>query len=102
MEGGSGMGPTLVMASEMEGYTLTDIGTFLAFQGDIELVPLVDRGDALLNVYSVIAVVSSANSDKALAMVEFLTSPEIQDLIGEYGADVYGGQLFTPCAGEDI
>lgn len=102
VEGGSGMGPTLVMASEMEGYTLTDIGTFLAYQGDVELVPLVDRGDALLNVYSVMAVVSSANSDMALAMVEFLTSPEIQDLIGEYGVEAYGGQLFTPCAGEDI
>ncbi len=96
------MGPTLVMASEMQGYTLTDIGTFLAYQGDVELVPLVERGDALLNVYSVIAVQSSGSGDMALAMVEFLTSPEIQELIGEYGVEAYGRQLFTPCAGEDL
>lgn len=102
VEGGSGMGPTLVMASEMQGYTLTDIGTFLAYQGDVELVPLVDRGDALLNVYSVIAVQSSGNGDMALAMVQFLTSTEIQELIGGYGVEAYGRQLFTPCAGEDL
>jgi len=34
-------------------------------------------------------------------MVAFLTSPEIQELIGNYGVDEYGMQLFTPCAGNE-
>ena len=55
VQGGKGMGPTLLMASEMEGYTLTDMGTFLSYKGDIDLVPIVDEGSILLNVYSVIA-----------------------------------------------
>jgi len=102
IEGGSGMGPTLVMADEMQAYTLSDIGTFLSYQGDLSLVPVVDEGDVLLNVYSVIAVSSARDPETASAMVEFLTSDEVQTLIGEYGVEVYGRQLFTPCAGEDL
>lgn len=34
---GQGMGPTLNMASEMQGYTLTDRGTWLAYQNKVEL-----------------------------------------------------------------
>ena len=56
VEAGSGMGPTLNMANEMEGYTLTDMGTFLAFKSDLGLIPIVDEGGILLNVYSAIAV----------------------------------------------
>lgn len=102
VEGGSGMGPTLVMADEMQAYTLSDIGTFLAYQGDLSLVPVVDEGDVLLNVYSVIAVNSARDPEMAAAMVQFLTSEEVQTLIGEYGVEAYGRQLFTPCAGEDL
>jgi len=102
VEGGSGMGPTLVMASEMQAYTLSDIGTFLAYQGDLDLIPVVDEGDVLLNVYSVIAVQSSGNPEMAAALVDFLVSDEVQNLIGEYGVEAYGRQLFTPCAGEDL
>ena len=102
VEGGSGMGPTLVMANEMQGYTLSDIGTYLAYQGDLELVPVVDQGDALLNVYSVLQVEASRNPELSFALVEFLTSPEVQQLIGDYGVEAYGMQLFTPCAGEAL
>ena len=100
VEGGSGMGPTLVMANEMQAYTLSDIGTFLAYQGDLDLVPVVDQGDALLNVYSVLAVATARDGEMAQNLVDFLTSEEVQTLIGDYGVEVYGRQLFTPCAGE--
>jgi len=56
IETGTGMGQTLMMASEKEAYTLTDMGTYLAYKGKLELVPIVDKGDILLNVYSAIAV----------------------------------------------
>ena len=102
IEAGSGMGPILVMANEMRAYTLSDIGTFLAYRGDLDLVPLVDEGDILLNVYSVIAVTSTKKPEMAQNMVEFLTSEEIQELIGEYGVAEYGRQLFTPCAGQNL
>lgn len=102
VEGGSGMGPTLVMANEMQGYTLSDIGTYLSYQGDLDLIPIVDQGDALLNVYSVLQVGASRNPELSAALVEFLTSAEVQQLIGDYGVEAYGMQLFSPCAGQDI
>ena len=105
IEGGTGMGPTLMLASEKEAYTLTDLGTFLAYKGKLELVPIVDKGDILLNVYSAIAVnpekVAVKNIDMANRLISFLTSPEIQELIGNYGVDEYRMQLFTPCAGAE-
>lgn len=105
IEAGRGMGPTLLMASEKQGYTLTDMGTFLSYKGQTSLVPIVDRGSILLNVYSVIAgnpeKNPSINAQMANNMVGFLTSPEIQELIGKYGAKEYGMQLFTPCAGAE-
>ena len=102
IEAGSGMGPTLVMANEKSAYTLSDIGTFLSYQGDLDLVPVVDEGDVLLNVYSVLVTTSTKYPEMSNNLVEFLTSDEIQDLIGEYGIEEYGRQLFTPCAGEDL
>ena len=105
VEAARGMGPTLLMANEMQGYTLTDIGTFLAYQGELELVPLVEEGAILLNVYSAIAIDPAMHPDTDITMannlIAFLTSPEGQQLIGEYGVAEYGRPLFFPCAGAE-
>jgi len=61
IEAGTGMGATLEMADEMMAYTLTDKGTFLAYQGDLDLVPLVEEGDIMLNVYTVIICMNGVN-----------------------------------------
>jgi tungstate transport system substrate-binding protein len=105
VEAGRGMGPTLLMASEKQAYTLSDMGTYLSYQGQVDLVPIVDQGSILLNVYSVIAgnpeTNPSINAEMAVNMVDFLTSPEIQELIGDYGVEEYGLSLFVPCAGAE-
>ncbi|MAF85746.1 MAG: tungsten ABC transporter substrate-binding protein [Dehalococcoidales bacterium] len=105
IETGRGMGPTLLMASEKQAYTLSDIGTFLSYKGKIELTTIVDKGDILLNVYSAIAINPErhpkANIEMASNLIDFLTSPEIQKLIGGYGVEEYGRQLFIPCAGAE-
>ena len=105
IEAGTGMGPTLMMASEKEAYTLTDVGTYLSYEGKLELLPIVDKGDMLLNVYSAIAVnpekVKVTKLEMSNNLIGFLTSPEIQKLIGDYGVKEYGMQLFTPCAGAE-
>jgi tungstate transport system substrate-binding protein len=65
----------------------------------------VDRGDILLNVYSAIACDPGQNPKVNLEMadnlIDFLTSPEIQELIGDYGVEEYGMTLFNPCAGAE-
>ena len=47
-------------------------------------------------------ITSTENEDIANKMVEFLTSDEIQTLIGEYGVKEHGRQLFMPAAGKDL
>lgn len=105
IEAGRGMGPTLLMAGEKQGYTISDIGTFLAYKGRLALAPLVESGGILLNVYSVIAVDPArnprVNAARAQDLVTFLTSPEVQGLIGEYGVTEYGQPLFTPWPGAE-
>jgi len=96
IEAGSGMGATLVMANEEIAYTLTDKGTYLAYQGDLDLVSLVDAGDILLNVYSVIICKNGSNPEMAQNLVDFLRAPEIQALIAGFGVPEYGGPLFYP------
>jgi len=105
VEAGKGMGPTLQMAAEMEAYTLSDIGTFLAYKAETGLVTIVDSGSILLNVYSFIAInpdkVEGADAEKAQILVDFLVSDEIQQFIEDYGKADYGTSLFTPCAGNE-
>lgn len=105
VEAGRGMGPTLIMAGELGGYTLSDIGTFLAFKAETGLVSIVDTGSIMLNVYSVIPVnpetITTVNADMAQNLVDFMVSDEVQKLIGEYGVNDYGQALFTPCAGNE-
>ena len=109
MEAGQGMGPTLLMASEKKAYTLTDIGTFLAYKGKLNLVPIVETAagkvSILLNVYSVIAVnpqkFPNVNIKMAQNLVDFFISPEGQSLVGSYGVKDYGKSLFIPCAGNE-
>jgi len=96
IEAGSGMGATLIMANEKIAYTLTDKGTFLAYQGDLDLASLVDTGDILLNVYSVIICKNGVNPEMAQNLVAFLRAPEIQALIAGFGVPDYGEPLFYP------
>ena len=110
METGSGMGNTLKTANELNarvlnGYTLADIGTFLAYSSaEPSLVPniveLVTKGSELLNVYSAIAVNATrqpeANFEDAVTFVKYLMSEEGQQLIEEYGVSDYGKNLFYP------
>lgn len=106
IEAGTGMGPILMMTSEKQAYTLTDIGTYLAYKGKLALVPVIDKGEILLNVYSAIAVnpekVPGVKIDMANNLINFLVSPEIQELIGNYGVKKYGSPLFTPYIGSEL
>jgi tungstate transport system substrate-binding protein len=100
IEAGRGMGETLQLASEKQAYTLTDEGTYLAYKGNLALVPVIEEGDILLNVYSVITVYTPTQPAGKIAMANnfsnFLTSLEIQAAIGEFGKEKYGKNLFSP------
>jgi len=103
---GTGMGATLNIASEKQGYTLTDRATYLAQKDRLDL-DIVREGDAvLLNIYHVMQVnpakFEKVNADGAKAFVEYMISPETQEKIGEFGVDKYGQSLFVPDAGKTM
>ncbi len=104
-ETGSGMGKTLITTNELEAYTLTDIGTFLAYsEGTSNSVPnlkiLVSQEAELINVYSVIAANKTMNRnvnfEAATTFTKFLVSREGQQIIQNYGFSTYGQALFYP------
>jgi len=103
IESGQGMGLTLGVADERNAYTLTDRGTFLAYQKRLRL-PILLQGDRpLLNVYSVMEV-NPANGPKVnaaggKAFADFMVAPETQGVIKTFGVDKYGQPLFVPVAG---
>jgi tungstate transport system substrate-binding protein len=103
VEAGSGMGATLVMANEKEAYTLSDIGTFLAYKGDLTLVPVVSKGDILLNVYSAMLINpekhTGVDTELGKKWINFLTSDEAQQEIASFGVVEYGEPLFFPAKG---
>jgi len=100
VESGTGMGATLNIANEKDAYTLSDIGTFLAYQGNLTLVPLVTEGDDLLNVYSAMIVnpakFPDTNVELSKEWINWLISPDTQNLIANYGVEQYGQPLFYP------
>lgn len=99
-ETGSGMGATIRMAIEANGYTLTDRATWIAF-GDKRDHKVVVSGDPeLFNQYGVIAAnpetFPHANAAGAQAFIDWLTGTHGQESIAEY--TVQGQQLFFPNA----
>jgi tungstate transport system substrate-binding protein len=100
IESGKGMGETLQMASEKGAYTITDEGTFLAYAGKLNIVPVISQGASLLNLYSVITVYNEKQPVEKITMannfINFLISPDTMADIGNYGKEKYGKGLFTP------
>ncbi|MFZ5592373.1 MAG: substrate-binding domain-containing protein [Bacillota bacterium] len=104
-ETGSGMGQTLNVASEKQGYVLTDRATFLAQRQNLKLEILYQGDKGLLNIYHVMQVnpekFSKVNAAGAKAFVDYLVSPETQKIIAEFGQDKYGEPLFFADAGKE-
>jgi tungstate transport system substrate-binding protein len=102
VEASSGMGGTLHVANEFDAYALADMGTYLKYYKDriITLESLVTQGEELLNVYSAIAGNSTKhlniNFDDTITFIKFLISIEGQEIIANFGRDIYGQSLFYP------
>ncbi|MBW8637380.1 substrate-binding domain-containing protein [Hoeflea sp. WL0058] len=99
-ETGSGMGATLNATIGMDGYTMTDRATWIAFGNKADHEILVEGDKALFNQYGVILVDSEkcprVKSDLGQAFVDWMLSDEGQKAIASYRLD--GKQLFFPNA----
>ncbi|MGF1686857.1 substrate-binding domain-containing protein [Photobacterium japonica] len=94
---GQGMGPTLNMASELQGYTITDRGTWLAYQNKLDLKVVLQGDPRLFNPYQVILVNPSRypdiNYQGAKSFSDWLVNTKAQTLINNYKR--HGEQLFV-------
>ena len=104
IESGQGMGATLGIANDRQAYTITDRGTYLAFQKRVALPILVEKDKPLLNIYSVMEINPAngarVNTAGGRAFVDFMLSPEVQAVIKTFGVNTYGQPLFVPIAGK--
>ncbi len=99
---GSGMGDTLRVASESQGYTLADRGTYLSLKDDLSLDILFEGDTGLFNQYHAMEVNPEkwpeVNNAGAKAFVDFCISEDAQEFLNDFGVEKYGGQLFFPDA----
>jgi tungstate transport system substrate-binding protein len=102
VEAGRGMGPTLLMANEMQSYVLADISTFMAYnkKSNLTIVPIVEQDALFLNVYAAIAInpekYPKTKIDIANEFINWLIGPEVQEIMATYGEAEYGRSLFNP------
>ena len=95
---GQGMGATLTQAAELQGYTLSDKGTFLSNDAKNSLKILLGESDDMKNTYSMIAISPEkwpdTNIEGANAFIEWMTGDKASELIAKYGEEEYGEPLF--------
>jgi tungstate transport system substrate-binding protein len=99
---GQGMGATLQVAAQKAGYTLSDRATYLSQPDGLSI--LVEGDPGLLNVYHVIEMTTKAGDrvqpEAGAAFADWITSPAVQQRIGDFGRQKYGQPLFVPDAGK--
>ena len=97
---GSGMGPTLNTAAAMDGYTLSDRGTWLSFKNKQKLRIAVQGDRRLFNQYGVMLVNPARHPEVkqqfGRQFIDWLVSPAGQQSIADYR--INGEQLFFPDA----
>jgi tungstate transport system substrate-binding protein len=97
-EAGQGMGETLNTAAAMDGYSLTDRGTWLSFKNRQNLKIVVEGDPKLFNQYGIMLVNPAQHphvkKEDGMAFINWLTSPDGQQVIADYKID--GKQLFFP------
>ncbi len=99
-EAGQGMGKVLQISGELGGYTLTDRGTWLAFEKNSPLQIMVEGDGRLFNPYGIIAInpekYPDANYDGAMKLINWMTSKSAQLLIKNF--TIANKTLFIPMA----
>ena len=97
-EAGQGMGKVLQIAGELQAYTLTDRGTWLAYLNKVPLVIVAEGDKRLFNAYGIIAAnpekYPDTNHSGAMALIDWITSATAQQMIGDFTINTQ--RLFVP------
>lgn len=97
---GLGMGRTLQIADQMNAYTMSDRGTWLALRDRLQIRLLFEADPPLPNPYGIIAInparYAEVNYAGARKLIEWITSPAAQRAIADFR--IGGRSLFDPAA----
>jgi tungstate transport system substrate-binding protein len=97
-ESGQGMGYTLRIAEEEGAYALTDRAIYIVLDEALDLEVMVEGDASLMNVYSVIVsnpvAFPDINIQGARDFERFMFEAGTQELVREFGLDLYGRHLF--------
>jgi len=95
VETGQGMGFTLQVADQRDGFTLTEHGAFLAASERLTITPvLLSDQDGLDNPYRVL--IDSASPDEARRFADWLTSPAGSAAVLRVNERLFGSVVYRP------
>lgn len=100
----AGTDATLVIANKKRGYTIAHYPSFIQQQETLDLVIMVDGNidNKLVTAYDVMAANPQKYPDAqyvdAMTFIGFLTSPKIQEYIGNFGQKKFKRQINFPLA----
>jgi tungstate transport system substrate-binding protein len=95
------MTATLKRANQEKGYFMVDSSTWVAEKKDVPNLKILFKGDKLLvNTYHALCQPAGATSGAATAakFIDFVASPQGQNIIQAYGKNKYGEGLYNDAA----
>lgn len=98
----TGTPATLTIANKKRAYMICHWAEYTQMQETIDLVPMVEEKETLASTYEIMAMnperFPKANYVNAMLFIGFITSPDIQKYIGEFGIEKYHRPPFIPLA----
>lgn len=95
---GQGMADVLTASSELQAYALCDRATYTSLREVLEPAIMVEGDERLRNIYSVIVPARGRDRAGGHAFADWVASADGHDVIGRYGVERFGEQLFKPIA----
>ncbi|HUI92723.1 MAG TPA: substrate-binding domain-containing protein [Chitinivibrionales bacterium] len=97
-----GTSETLVIAAKKRAYFISQWASFKQMEETVDLVPLVEDTTKLFTNYDIMAInperFPKANYVSAMLFIGFITSPEVQKYIADFGIEKFHRQSFIPLA----
>jgi tungstate transport system substrate-binding protein len=97
-----GTSETLIIASKKKAYFISHWASYSEMAETVDLVPMVEDTERLFTNYDIMAInparFPKVNYVSAMLFIGFLTSPDVQKYIGEFGLEKYHRPAFIPLA----
>jgi tungstate transport system substrate-binding protein len=101
-----GTSETLVIAARKKAYFISQWASYTQMRETVDLEPMVEDTTKLFTNYDAMAInperFPKVNYVSAMLFIGFLTSPDVQKYIGEFGIDKFHRQSFIPLAVKTI